>query len=113
MLCEKCYTVVVSHKLTKCPFCKQFVGVGKFIKALDQFWHLDCFVCRDCKRHIEKEYYNVDQKVYCKECFTTHPPSDDEEEVPLGSSTIQDPRIKSSKASSYSSSRSQSASDSA
>lgn len=90
LFCEKCFTDAVAHKLTKCPFCKQVVGVGKFIKAVDQLWHVDCFICRDCKKHIDKEYYNVEHKIYCKDCFTTRPPSDKEEAPPAGTSTIQD-----------------------
>lgn len=90
LLCEKCYLIVIAHKLTKCPLCKQPVGVGKYIRALDRSWHIDCFICVDCKNHLDKEYYNVGEKVYCDKCINTGPQSeiDKTDSTTLSSATV-------------------------
>jgi len=64
--CDKCYTATI---LPKCAGCSQPIQ-DRALKAFDAQWHVQCFVCEECKTTFEdsKNFYAVDGKPMCGAC---------------------------------------------
>jgi hypothetical protein len=63
--CESCY---LGRIAPKCHGCAQPIA-DQQVKALNAFWHPDCFVCAVCHDMLHlfgKEFFNVEGKPYCK-----------------------------------------------
>ena len=59
-----------SGGLINCSKCGQEVTSGG-VKAMQQIWHQECFVCTTCKKPFDKDgYYNVEGSPYCKKDAT-------------------------------------------
>lgn len=48
------------------------VGEGTGCTAMDQVFHVDCFVCMTCSTKLRgKPFYAVEKKAYCEPCYIT------------------------------------------
>merc|ERR1712233_229977 len=51
-----------------CYGCKEQV-VGGMIKAMDQWWHKECFVCYKCGKSFPGgKFVRFEKQPYCKKC---------------------------------------------
>ncbi|KAK0149597.1 Lipoma-preferred partner [Merluccius polli] len=55
----------------RCAMCEENVmGEGTGCTAMDQVFHVDCFVCRTCNSKLRgKPFYAVEKKAYCEHCY--------------------------------------------
>ncbi|XP_012677294.2 lipoma-preferred partner isoform X2 [Clupea harengus] len=55
----------------RCASCgENVVGEGTGCTAMDQVFHVDCFVCMTCTAKLRgKPFYAVDKKAYCEPCY--------------------------------------------
>ncbi|XP_020774401.1 lipoma-preferred partner [Boleophthalmus pectinirostris] len=55
----------------RCASCgENVVGEGTGCTAMDQVFHVDCFVCMTCSSKLRgKPFYAVDKKAYCEPCY--------------------------------------------
>ncbi|KAF4079296.1 hypothetical protein AMELA_G00191400 [Ameiurus melas] len=55
----------------RCASCgENVVGEGTGCTAMDQVFHVDCFVCMTCSCKLRgKPFYAVDKKAYCEPCY--------------------------------------------
>ncbi|CAL1593259.1 unnamed protein product [Knipowitschia caucasica] len=55
----------------RCASCgDNVVGEGTGCTAMDQVFHVDCFVCMTCSSKLRgKPFYAVDKKAYCEPCY--------------------------------------------
>uniref|UniRef100_A0A3Q2E7Q4 LIM domain containing preferred translocation partner in lipoma n=1 Tax=Cyprinodon variegatus TaxID=28743 RepID=A0A3Q2E7Q4_CYPVA len=55
----------------RCASCgENVVGEGTGCTAMDQVFHVDCFVCMTCSTHLRgKPFYAVEKKAYCEPCY--------------------------------------------
>ncbi|KAK3556505.1 hypothetical protein QTP70_008305 [Hemibagrus guttatus] len=55
----------------RCASCgENVVGEGTGCTAMDQVFHVDCFVCMTCNCKLRgKPFYAVDKKAYCEPCY--------------------------------------------
>ncbi|XP_030228080.1 lipoma-preferred partner isoform X3 [Gadus morhua] len=55
----------------RCAMCEENVmGEGTGCTAMDQVFHVDCFVCRTCSSKLRgKPFYAVEKKAYCEHCY--------------------------------------------
>lgn len=61
-----CFTDFISIFTPKCAACNQNIE-GDQVNALDQTWHLNCFVCFKCKNPFEMGvFYAHQEKPYCE-----------------------------------------------
>ncbi|XP_055332871.1 four and a half LIM domains protein 3-like [Paramacrobiotus metropolitanus] len=63
--CDACY---LGHIAPKCQGCAQPIP-NQQVKALNAFWHPECFVCAVCHEMLHRmgrEYFNVQGQPYCK-----------------------------------------------
>ncbi|CAL8273239.1 unnamed protein product [Arctogadus glacialis] len=58
----------------RCAMCEENVmGEGTGCTAMDQVFHVDCFVCRTCSSKLRgKPFYAVEKKAYCEHCYIGH-----------------------------------------
>uniref|UniRef100_A0A3B4AZJ2 LIM zinc-binding domain-containing protein n=1 Tax=Periophthalmus magnuspinnatus TaxID=409849 RepID=A0A3B4AZJ2_9GOBI len=48
----------------------QDIVIGTGCTAMDQVFHVDCFVCMTCSSKLRgKPFYAVDKKAYCEPCY--------------------------------------------
>ncbi|KAG7261390.1 hypothetical protein CRUP_014808 [Coryphaenoides rupestris] len=61
----------VLRDLGRCAMCEENVmGEGTGCTAMDQVFHVDCFVCRTCNSKLRgKPFYAVEKKAYCEHCY--------------------------------------------
>jgi len=64
--CEKCY---VDAACPKCKGCEKAI-TDKSVNAMGGSWHVDCFVCKECKKNFEgaANFYSVDDQPCCGPC---------------------------------------------
>ncbi|XP_028299573.1 lipoma-preferred partner isoform X2 [Gouania willdenowi] len=57
----------------RCASCgENVVGEGTGCTAMDQVFHVDCFVCLTCSIKLRgKPFYAVEKKAYCEPCYVT------------------------------------------
>jgi len=65
--CKDCF---YSHFGDTCAGCGEKI-TGGVMKALDQTWCKDCFVCCDCRGPLESRYASCDGKPLCSNCKST------------------------------------------
>ncbi|XP_034036563.1 lipoma-preferred partner isoform X2 [Thalassophryne amazonica] len=55
----------------RCASCgENVVGEGTGCTAMDQVFHVDCFVCMTCNSKLRgKPFYAVEKKAYCEPCY--------------------------------------------
>ncbi|KAM3850252.1 lipoma-preferred partner [Diretmus argenteus] len=55
----------------RCASCgENVVGEGTGCTAMDQVFHVDCFVCMTCSTKLRgKPFYAVEKKAYCEPCY--------------------------------------------
>lgn len=55
----------------RCASCgENVVGEGTGCTAMDQVFHVDCFVCMTCSSKLRgKPFYAVEKKAYCEPCY--------------------------------------------
>ncbi|KAL1023387.1 hypothetical protein UPYG_G00040190 [Umbra pygmaea] len=55
----------------RCACCgENVVGEGTGCTAMDQVFHVDCFVCMTCGGRLRgKPFYAVEKKAYCEPCY--------------------------------------------
>ncbi|XP_029939184.1 lipoma-preferred partner [Salarias fasciatus] len=55
----------------RCASCgENVVGEGTGCTAMDQVFHVDCFVCKTCSSKLRgKPFYAVEKKAYCEPCY--------------------------------------------
>ncbi|XP_076871219.1 lipoma-preferred partner isoform X2 [Brachyhypopomus gauderio] len=55
----------------RCASCgDNVVGEGTGCTAMDQVFHVDCFICTTCSCKLRgKPFYAVDKKAYCEPCY--------------------------------------------
>ncbi|MBN3295583.1 LPP protein, partial [Amia calva] len=55
----------------RCSCCgENVVGEGTGCTAMDQVFHVDCFICMTCGRKLRgKPFYAVEKKAYCEPCY--------------------------------------------
>ncbi|XP_029002522.1 lipoma-preferred partner [Betta splendens] len=55
----------------RCASCgESVVGEGTGCTAMDQVFHVDCFVCMTCGSKLRgKPFYAVEKKAYCEPCY--------------------------------------------
>ncbi|XP_036426254.1 lipoma-preferred partner isoform X2 [Colossoma macropomum] len=55
----------------RCASCgENVVGEGTGCTAMDQVFHVDCFICMTCNCKLRgKPFYAVDKKAYCEPCY--------------------------------------------
>ncbi|KAM8889295.1 lipoma-preferred partner isoform 1-T6 [Synchiropus picturatus] len=55
----------------RCASCgENVVGEGTGCTAMDQVFHVDCFVCMTCSAKLRgKPFYAVEKKAYCEPCY--------------------------------------------
>ncbi|XP_062853307.1 lipoma-preferred partner [Trichomycterus rosablanca] len=55
----------------RCASCgENVVGEGTGCTAMDQVFHVDCFICMTCGSKLRgKPFYAVDKKAYCEPCY--------------------------------------------
>ncbi|KAM6921834.1 LOW QUALITY PROTEIN: lipoma-preferred partner [Xenentodon cancila] len=55
----------------RCASCgENVVGEGTGCTAMDQVFHVDCFVCMTCNTKLRgKPFYAVEKKAYCEPCY--------------------------------------------
>uniref|UniRef100_W5MCZ9 LIM domain containing preferred translocation partner in lipoma n=1 Tax=Lepisosteus oculatus TaxID=7918 RepID=W5MCZ9_LEPOC len=55
----------------RCACCgENVVGEGTGCTAMDQVFHIDCFICMTCGRKLRgKPFYAVEKKAYCEPCY--------------------------------------------
>uniref|UniRef100_A0A3Q3LNW0 LIM domain containing preferred translocation partner in lipoma n=1 Tax=Mastacembelus armatus TaxID=205130 RepID=A0A3Q3LNW0_9TELE len=55
----------------RCANCgENVVGEGTGCTAMDQVFHVDCFVCMTCSTKLRgKPFYAVEKKAYCEPCY--------------------------------------------
>uniref|UniRef100_A0A096LR75 LIM domain containing preferred translocation partner in lipoma n=2 Tax=Poecilia formosa TaxID=48698 RepID=A0A096LR75_POEFO len=55
----------------RCASCgENVVGEGTGCTAMDQVFHVDCFICMTCSKPLRgKPFYAVDKKAYCEPCY--------------------------------------------
>uniref|UniRef100_A0AAY5F4T9 LIM zinc-binding domain-containing protein n=1 Tax=Electrophorus electricus TaxID=8005 RepID=A0AAY5F4T9_ELEEL len=55
----------------RCSSCgENVVGEGTGCTAMDQVFHVDCFICMACSCKLRgKPFYAVDKKAYCEPCY--------------------------------------------
>lgn len=64
--CPDCYR---NGFLPHCKMCSGSIE-GKFLKAMDNEYHRDCFVCTVCKNPFpDLKFHRFDGNPYCKSCF--------------------------------------------
>ena len=64
--CQKDYVELFA---LKCESCQQPL-VGKFVNLKDRNYHIECFVCSECKKPFDDlNFINALQKNWHKECF--------------------------------------------
>ncbi|CEG71946.1 hypothetical protein RMATCC62417_07586 [Rhizopus microsporus] len=51
------------HSFPICPKCNQscLKSDGKFVRALNQVYHYQCFVCEDCSLPVAEKYYSIEE----------------------------------------------------
>nr|XP_060618650.1 zyxin isoform X1 [Anolis sagrei ordinatus]XP_060618651.1 zyxin isoform X1 [Anolis sagrei ordinatus]XP_060618652.1 zyxin isoform X1 [Anolis sagrei ordinatus] len=54
-----------------CGLCKKALSrTQPAVRALDKFFHVECFTCFKCERQLQgQQFYNVDEKPFCEECY--------------------------------------------
>ncbi|TRY79206.1 hypothetical protein TCAL_01994 [Tigriopus californicus] len=64
--CKTCY---IDTACDKCAGCSRPI-TDKAMKALDQTWHVGCFVCKECGKSFEgqQSFYCVDGRPCCGNC---------------------------------------------
>ncbi|XP_044753539.1 leupaxin-like isoform X2 [Coccinella septempunctata] len=55
----------------KCKGCGEYI-FEDHLKVLGGMWHFTCFVCKDCKKQIEKKYFLIDNKPVCEACIDSN-----------------------------------------
>mmetsp|Transcript_55770 Transcript_55770/g.136949 ORF Transcript_55770/g.136949 Transcript_55770/m.136949 type:complete len:255 (-) Transcript_55770:97-861(-) len=50
-----------------CAGCNSAITSGKITRALGNSYHADCFKCAVCKATLEKQFYENDGRVVCKQ----------------------------------------------
>ena len=64
--CDHCYK---SSFLPKCSRCKKEIE-GKYLKALNQDFHEDCFTCSVCNEPFDEgKFYEKDDNAYCHQHY--------------------------------------------
>lgn len=55
----------------RCASCgENVVGEGTGCTAMDQVFHVDCFVCMTCSTKLRgKPFFAVEKKAYCEPCY--------------------------------------------
>lgn len=55
----------------RCASCgENVVGEGTGCTAMDQVFHVDCFVCMTCNTKLRgKPFFAVEKKAYCEPCY--------------------------------------------
>lgn len=55
----------------RCASCgENVVGEGTGCTAMDQVFHVDCFVCMTCSTKLRgKPFYAMEKKAYCEPCY--------------------------------------------
>uniref|UniRef100_A0AAY4CW07 LIM zinc-binding domain-containing protein n=1 Tax=Denticeps clupeoides TaxID=299321 RepID=A0AAY4CW07_9TELE len=55
----------------RCSSCgENVVGEGTGCTAMEQVFHVDCFICMTCSGKLRgKPFYAVDKKAYCEPCY--------------------------------------------
>ncbi|TWW57486.1 Lipoma-preferred partner -like protein, partial [Takifugu flavidus] len=55
----------------RCASCgDNVVGEGTGCTAMDQVFHVDCFVCMTCSTKLRgKPFFAVEKKAYCEPCY--------------------------------------------
>lgn len=69
--CRECFGEKYANKCTSCT--KPIMGTSqqstRFINFEDRYWHIECFVCADCRTQLEgRGFINDGSKVICGEC---------------------------------------------
>lgn len=64
-------SVVLFLSPGRCASCgENVVGEGTGCTAMDQVFHVDCFVCMTCSTKLRgKPFYAVEKKAYCEPCY--------------------------------------------
>lgn len=71
-LCSSCPHAATSPRVTgRCASCgENVVGEGTGCTAMDQVFHVDCFVCMTCSTKLRgKPFFAVEKKAYCEPCY--------------------------------------------
>jgi len=64
--CETCNTNLFAPTCDKCGFTVD----NQVVNAMNQYWHIDCFVCHRCTYpFLNGAFYEKDGKPYCGICF--------------------------------------------
>ncbi len=55
----------------RCATCgENVVGEGTGCTAMDQVFHVDCFICMTCGSKLRgKPFYAMEKKPYCEPCY--------------------------------------------
>lgn len=55
----------------RCASCgENVVGEGTGCTAMDQVFHVECFICMTCGSKLRgKPFYAVEKKAYCEPCY--------------------------------------------
>jgi hypothetical protein len=61
-------TLDFTPKKSLCGNCSLFI-TGKHLSACGKSYHEDCFVCTKCKISLKDDFYDVNQEVFCENCF--------------------------------------------
>lgn len=70
-LCPQWTQCSPSFSPGRCASCgDNVVGEGTGCTAMDQVFHVDCFVCMTCSTKLRgKPFYAVEKKAYCEPCY--------------------------------------------
>ena len=64
--CENCYNNLYAPI---CKRCKNHITT-KFIFALDNYWHQDCFSCMSCVKSFPGgKFFEFENEPYCEDCY--------------------------------------------
>ncbi|KAI4828335.1 hypothetical protein KUCAC02_022431, partial [Chaenocephalus aceratus] len=66
--CRSCQPASQTWRCASCG--DNVVGEGTGCTAMDQVFHVDCFVCMTCSSKLRgKPFYAVEKKAYCEPCY--------------------------------------------
>ena len=64
--CEKCYNTLFAPS---CARCQKPIS-GKFLHAMDKYWHPECFSCKTCSKLFAKgKFFEYQNQPFCEECY--------------------------------------------
>ncbi|TNN74137.1 Lipoma-preferred partner [Liparis tanakae] len=70
-VCQCLERVSLNSLHGRCASCgENVVGEGTGCTAMDQVFHVDCFVCMTCSTKLRgKPFYAVEKKAFCEPCY--------------------------------------------